>query len=90
MIGKPLRFPATASPGEGRIFRMAVLRYGGRTGGFDLDADQVGEGVTHFLGEDIQLGAGFSLLSILISGNGLGQVLLQMPQVLERQRLVLS
>ena len=87
VIGEPLRFSTTARPGESRILRVTVLRHGWRTGCFHLNTDQVGEGVAHLLGDGFQLGAGFGLMTVLIGGNRLGEVLLQLPQFLERHRL---
>ena len=87
VIREPLRFPATARPSEGRVLRVPVLREGRRTGGFHLNTDQLGEGVAHLFGDCFQLGAGFGLMTVLIGGNRLGEVLLQLLQFLERQCL---
>lgn len=45
------------------------------------------QGIAHLLGDGFQLGAGFGLVPVLIGGNRLGEVLLQLPQFLERHRL---
>ena len=54
---------------------MAVFRDDGRTGGFHLGADQVGQGIAHLFGDRVQLCAGFGFVAVLISGNRLGEVL---------------
>ena len=87
MIREPLRFPATARPGESRILRVTILRHGWRTGCFHLNTDQFGEGVAHIFGDRIKFGTGFCLWPFLLGGNRLGEVLLQLPQFLERHRL---
>ena len=66
---------------------MTVFRGDGRSGGFYLSADQVGQGIAHLFGDCLQLGAGFGLEPVLIAGNRLGEVLLRLPQFLERQCL---
>jgi hypothetical protein len=66
---------------------VSVFRSGWRTGGFDLNTDQVGKGVAHLLGNRFQLGAGFLPVPVFVIGNRLGEVLLQLPQFLERHRL---
>ena len=72
---KPQRFSPTPGPGEARVFWMAVFRGGGRTGGFYLGADQVCQGIAHLFGDCVQLGAGLGFVTVLISGNRLGEVL---------------
>ena len=66
---------------------MAVFRGSRRTGGFHVSADQVGQGITHLFGDRVQLGAGFGFMTVFIVGNRLGEVLLLLPQVFERQCL---
>ena len=66
---------------------MAVFRVGGRTGGFHLAADQVGQRITHLFGDRVQLGACLGFVTVLVAGNRLGEVLLQLPQFFERQCL---
>ena len=66
---------------------MAILCGGGRTGRFHHCADQVGQGIAHLFGDRIQLGAGLGLAPVLLSGYRLGEVLLQLPQLFERQCL---
>ena len=66
---------------------MAVFRGGRCTVGFHLGADQVGKGIAHLFGDCVQLCAGFGFVTVLISGNRLGEVLLRLPQFLERQCL---
>ena len=66
---------------------MAVLRGGGRTGGFHLGANQVGMGIAHLFGNDLELAAGIAFLPVLKCGNSLGQILLQSLELFERQCL---
>ena len=66
---------------------MAVLRGGGRTAGFHLAANQVGQGIAHLFGNDLELAAGIAFLPVLKCGNGLGQILLQALELFERQCL---
>lgn len=63
-FNEPLQLAPTARPRECRLLGVAVLRSGGRTGGFHLDTGQIGERVAHVLGDRIELGAGFGLLPV--------------------------
>ena len=75
VIGEPLRFPATARPGDSRILRVSILCHGQRTGGFHLGTDQISQRVAHLFGDCVQLGASFGLMTVVVGGNRLGEVL---------------
>jgi len=84
---KPQWFTPTAGPSEARVFWMTIFRRRGHASGFHLGTDQVGQRVAHLFGDRVQLSACLGFMTVLIAENRLGEVLLQLPQLFERQCL---
>lgn len=71
----------------GRFSPMTAFRRGGRSGGFHIGAEQVGQGKIYIFGDHIKFGAVVGRVPHLMGRDRLGKVFLQLPQIFERECL---